>query len=256
MNTLLGFDLATLAWIAAATLLAFVVRGLSGFGSSMVGIGALSIVLPPAQVVPAFLAIELLSTVHLLPGVWRQVDWRSLRWVIGGCAVSTPVGLLLLAGLDPNPMRWFVSMCLTVIALLMLSGLASRLAPRRQPGPLGAMAVGIASGLLNGAAGIGGPPAIVFYFSTAGTAVSRATLIAFFLFTDLYALAWAGGTGLLTTAGWPLIVVALPFALLGVWLGSRLYLRLDEARLRRLIWSLLVGLGALGLVSAAARMAP
>jgi uncharacterized membrane protein YfcA len=256
VNTLLGFDLATLAWIAAATLLAFVVRGLSGFGSSMVGIGALSIVLPPAQVVPAFLAIELLSTVHLLPGVWRQVDWRSLRWVIGGCAVSTPVGLLLLAGLDPNPMRWFVSMCLTVIALLMLSGLASRLAPRRQPGPLGAMAVGIASGLLNGAAGIGGPPAIVFYFSTAGTAVSRATLIAFFLFTDLYALAWAGGTGLLTTAGWPLIVVALPFALLGVWLGSRLYLRLDEARLRRLIWSLLVGLGALGLVSAAARMAP
>jgi uncharacterized membrane protein YfcA len=86
--------------------------------------------------------------------------------------------------------------------------------------------------------------------------LSRATLIAFFLFTDLYALAWAGGTGLLTTSGWPLIVVALPFALLGVWLGSRLYLRLDEAKLRRLIWSLLVGLGALGLVSAASRLAP
>lgn len=256
MTTLLGFDLATLAWIAAATLLAFVVRGLSGFGSSMVGIGALSILLPPAQVVPAFLAIELLSTVHLLPSVWRQVDWRSLRWVIGGCAVSTPAGLLLLAGLDPNPMRWFVSMCLTVIALLMLSGLASRLAPRRQPGPLGATAVGIASGLLNGAAGIGGPPAIVFYFSTAGTEVSRATLIAFFLFTDLYALAWAGGAGLLATAGWPLIVVALPFALLGVWLGSRLYLRLDEAKLRQLIWLLLAGLGALGLISAGARLVP
>ena len=85
-------------------------------------------------------------------------------------------------------------------------------------------------------------------------------MIAFFLFTDLYALAWAGGTGLLATAGWPLIVVALPFALLGVWLGSRLYLRLylrlDEARLQQLIWSLLAGLGALGLVSAAARLAP
>jgi len=84
VTTLLGFDLATLAWIAAATLLAFVVRGLSGFGSSMMGIGALSILLPPAQVVPAFLAIELLSTVHLLPSGWRHVDWRTLRWGSGG----------------------------------------------------------------------------------------------------------------------------------------------------------------------------
>ena len=59
---MLGFDALTLAWIGLATLAAFIVRGLSGFGSSMIGIGALSMVLPPAQVVPAFLAVELLTT--------------------------------------------------------------------------------------------------------------------------------------------------------------------------------------------------
>ena len=59
---MLGFDALTLAWIGLASLAAFVVRGLSGFGSSMIGIGALSMVLPPAQVVPAFLAVELLTT--------------------------------------------------------------------------------------------------------------------------------------------------------------------------------------------------
>jgi uncharacterized membrane protein YfcA len=252
---MLGFDAMTLAWIGAATLVAFVVRGLSGFGSSMIGIGSLSIVLPPAQVVPAFLAIELLTTVNLLPSVWRQIDWRSLRWVIAGCALSTPIGLTVLATLDPNPMRAMVSACLLLIALAMLSGAAQRLAPRSTPGPLGAAAVGGVAGLLNGAAGIGGPPAIVFYFATTGTAVSRATLIAFFLFTDLYALLWAGGAGLLTTSGWPLIVVALPFSLLGIWLGQRGYQRLDEARLRRLIWALLAVLGALGVGNAAWRLA-
>lgn len=246
---LLGFDAPTLVGIALATGVAFVVRGLSGFGSSMIGIGSLSLLLPPAQVVPAFLAIELLTTVNLIPGVWRQIDWRSLRWVMAGCAVSTPVGLLLLAGLDPQPMRLFVSLTLLVIALLMLSGLAQRLAPRQTPGPLGACLVGAASGVLNGAAGIGGPPAIVFYFATTGTAVSRATLIAFFLFTDLYALAWAGGAGLLSTAAWPLIVVALPFSLLGIWLGQRGYQRLDEARLRRVVWALLAALGATGVAA-------
>ena len=114
--------------------------------------------------------------------------------------------------------------------------------------------VGAASGLLNGAAGIGGPPAIVFYFATTATAVSRASLIAFFLFTDVYALAWAGGTGLLATAAWPLIGVALPFSLLGIWLGQRGFQRLDDARLRRLIWALLAALGAVGVAGALWRL--
>ncbi|MES2715528.1 MAG: sulfite exporter TauE/SafE family protein [Pseudomonadota bacterium] len=251
---LLGFSAGQLAWIAATALLAFVVRGLSGFGSSMLGIGSLTLLLPPLQVVPAFLALELLTTAHLLPGVWRQVDWRSLRWVIVGCALATPLGLTVLAGLDPNPMRLLVSLTLLGIAGLMLSGLAQRFTPRQTPGPAGALAAGAASGLLNGAAGIGGPPAIVFYFATTAAATGRASLIAYFLFTDVWALAWAGGAGLLDAAAWPLIVVALPFSLAGIWLGQRLYLRLDEAQLRRLVWCLLAGLGALGVARGLAQL--
>lgn len=246
----LGFGAAQLAAIGAIALLAFVVRGVSGFGSSMVGIGGLSLLLPPQQVVPAFLALELLTTAHLLPGVWRQIDWRSLRWVIGGCALATPLGLTLLARLDAGTMRLGVSLCLLVIAALMLSGLAQRWAPRQTPGPLGALAVGAVSGALNGAVGISGPPAIVFYFATTAAATSRATLIAYFLFTDVWALALAGGAGLLTSAALPLITVALPFSLAGIWLGSRLYLRLDEAQLRRLVWWLLAALGAAGVANA------
>ena len=251
---MLGFDAPTLTWIGAASLVAFVVRGLSGFGSSMIGIGSLSIVLPPAQVIPAFLAVELLTTVNLLPGVWRDIDWRSLRWVVAGCALSTPLGLTVLATLDPNPMRLAVSGCLLAVAVLMLSGLAQRYAPTRRPGAVGALAVGGVAGLLNGAAGIGGPPAIVFYFATTGTAVGRATLIAFFLFTDVYALAWAGGVGLLSNMGWKMIAVALPFSLAGIWIGQRIYMQLDEARLRHLIWQLLAALGALGVSAGVWRM--
>jgi uncharacterized protein len=247
---LLGFGAAQLVGIAAISLLAFLVRGVSGFGSAMVGIGGLSLLLPPLQVVPAFLALELLTTAHLLPGVWRQIDWKSLRWVVAGCLLATPLGLTVLAGLDAGRMRLLVSGCLLGIAALMLSGLAQRITPRQTPGPLGALAVGAVSGALNGAVGISGPPAIVFYFATTAAATSRATLIAYFLFTDVWALALAGGAGLLTEAAWPLIVVALPFSLAGIWLGHRLYLRLDEAQLRRLVWWLLAALGALGMANA------
>jgi hypothetical protein len=152
-------------------------------------------------------------------------------------------------------MRLAVSACLATVALLMLSGLAPRLTPRSTPGPLGALAAGGAAGVLNGAAGIPGPPAIVFYFATTGAAVSRATLIAFFLFTDGYGLVWAGGAGLLAGAGWRLIAVALPCSLAGLWIGQRLYVALDEVRLRRTIWTRLALLGTLGTASAAVRMA-
>ena len=248
--SLLGFGAAQLAAIGAITLVAFVVRGVSGFGSAMVGIGGLSLWLPPLQVVPAFLALELLTTAHLLPSVWRQVDWTSLRWVIGGCVLATPLGLTLLAGLDAGLMRLVIAGCLLAIAVVMLSGLAQRWAPQRTPGPLGAVAVGAVSGALNGAVGISGPPAIVFYFATTAAATSRATLIAYFLFTDLWALALAGASGLLTSAALPLIAVALPFSLAGIWLGQRIYLRLSEAQMRRLVWSLLAVLGAAGLANA------
>lgn len=251
-----GLDSVLLAWAALATFVAFLVRGLAGFGSSMVGIGSLSLLLPPAQVVPAFLVVELITSLHQLPGVWRQVEWRSLRWLCLGCALSTPAGLLLLAGLDPNPMRLFVFGCLLTIALAMLAGLAQRVAPRQTPGPAGAVAVGLASGLLTGAAGIGGPPAIVFYFATTAIAVSRATLITYLVFTDISALAWIGATGVLRDfSWWPLVVVGLPFSLLGTAIGTRWYLRTPEARLKQLIWSMLAVLGSLGVASALWRMA-
>ena len=153
-------------------------------------------------------------------------------------------------------MRLLVWLCLAGIAVFMLVGGAQRLAPKQTPGPLGALAASAASGVLNGVAGIGGPPVIVFYFATTGAAVSRATLITYFLVIDVWALAWSGATGVISTGGWPLIVLALPCSALGIWLGHQLFLQLDEARLRRLIWCLLAGLGTLGIASALLQWAP
>jgi hypothetical protein len=245
-------------WLAIATagLLAFIVRGLAGFGASMIGIGTLSLWLPPAQVVPGFLAIEVLATAHQLPGLWRQIDWRSLRWVLGASALATPLGTTLLARLPAEPMRVGVSGALLVIAVYMLWRQAS--GPRTgaaqaaaSSGRRLAVLAGGLSGLLNGAVGISGPPVIVLYFSRTAFAVGRASLIAYFLFSDTVMLGFAGLNGLLTAPVLQLVLAVLPFALVGVWLGQRLYLRLDEDRMRRTVWLLLAGIGAVGLLRAA-----
>jgi hypothetical protein len=74
------------------------------------------------------------------------------------------------------------------------------------------------------------------------------------VFTDLYGLAWAASAGLLADLGWKLIAAAVPFALLGLLIGHRLYVTLDEARLRRVIWALLAVLGTAGTAGAVMRI--
>lgn len=245
----------TLAIVAGGSFLAFAVRGLAGFGASLIGIGVLSLLLPPAQVIPAFMALELITSLPQLPDAWRHGDRRSLIWVCLGAALSTPLGMQLLRQLDPNPMRLVVYGCLLGVAWIMLSRWAQRVAAwplQRRAASAGA---GVASGVLNGMAGIGGPPVVIYYYAAFPVAVARGSLIAYLLFIDAYSLLWAAQAGLLAGAAWQMIAVALPFSLLGIWLGQRWYRRLDEARLRRLIWRLLAAMGTLGLALAAWRLA-
>ena len=95
---------------------------------------------------------------------------------------------------------------------------------------------------------------MVYLLASTSAAVSRASLIAYFLFTDLYMLALAGVNGMLNQKVWMLLAVALPFALLGNAAGHKLFLRISEAQMRKLIWGLLATLGAAGLLNAAWRL--
>src|SRR2546426_466294 len=125
-----------------------------------------TLVMPPAHVVPVMFALEIVASVGLLPSVWRDVDWRSLVWIVGGCMAATPVGLAVLAHAPENLMRALVSAVVVVVALVLLKGFVLR----ATPGPAATFAAGCLSGLLNGSTGLAGPPAVIFYFSSSGGA--------------------------------------------------------------------------------------
>jgi hypothetical protein len=249
LQAAIGASPLVLLYVAAAVFVAFVVRGFSGFGSSLIAISAITLFLAPARVVPAIFALEILASISLLPAVWRQIDWQSLRWVIAGCAVATPAGIWALATVPVELMRVAISGLVICAAVVLL---AERTA-QRTPGPWATFGVGCAVGLLNGASGLGGPPAVVFYFATVAAAVGRATLIAFFVFTDLYGLILAGSGGLLTAGAVALALYAVPFMLLGIWLGNKGFIRTNPRSFRTLVLWLLIVLGLAGILSAAAR---
>ena len=222
-----------LAYAVACIFGAAIVRGYSGFGFSLLAIISLSLLLPPAEIVPSIFVMEVAASLHLLPGVWRDVHWRALGWLALGCLVATPFGVYALAKVPAAPLTIALAIFVFGAALLLAAGYSLH----RMPGRALTFVVGAASGLFNGAFGTGGPPVILFFFSSpAGVAAGRASLIAFFLLTDVYGLACQGWNGLLNWGTLERAAIFLPPLVAGVWFGNRSFKGADPAAFRR--WTL------------------
>ncbi|MEX0923404.1 MAG: sulfite exporter TauE/SafE family protein [Rhodovibrionaceae bacterium] len=226
-------------------LIAGFVRGYSGFGFALLAVPALTLVLPPAQVVPIMFLLDLALAAVLLPSAWGAINWRSLRWLLPAALLTMPLGGYALVAIPAVPMALAVSVLVLVFAVLFWRGFALK----RTPGPPLALGAGAASGLLGGAIAVSGPPVILFYFSSPGTAAaSRASLIFYFGALDLAGLAVVGWNGLITevTLLWAAVLV-LPLSLC-VWLGKRHFFATDEATFRKIVLALIFLTGGIGLI--------
>ena len=215
---------------------AAIVRGFSGFGFSLLSISALSLIYPPAQIIPSIFLLEIAASLHLLPSIWREVHWRSLLPLTIGCLVGTPLGVWLLAYAPAKPMQVALACFVLLATALLWRGFALK----TMPGTLASTAAGAVSGLANGAFGMGGPPVVLFYFSSpAGNAAGRASLIMFFLLTDLIGIANQSVHGLVTQEATSRALLFLPPLIMGVWIGQRSFASTDQTTFRRAVFALL-----------------
>ena len=241
-------NVATFAYLALTIMIAGMIRGYSGFGFAMVAVLSWSMVLPPVQVVPVLLLMDFSSGLFLVPGIWKQIHWRSISWLLAGVLVGTPMGAILLATIPENPMRIFISaMVLVLSALLWTEG---RLSIR--PGKLGTWFTGMISGVLNGSSRIGGPPVILLYLSQpAGIAESRASMITFFILTDVVSSLMVATQGLITFQTLRLLAFFLPPLVAGTLIGSRLFSRSSSRSFRKRVLTLLICLSLITLARSA-----
>lgn len=224
---------------AAVTIifLAAIVRGYSGFGFSILAITALSLIFRPAEIIPSIFLLEIAASIHLLPGLWRDIHWRSLIPLVIGTGIGTPIGLMFLTSIPAAPMQIALGLFVIVVTCLLWIGFALK----TMPGNAVSTAAGLAAGLANGAFGIGGPPVILFYFaSPAGNIVGRATLVTYFLLTDAIGLVFLSRENLVTTDVLLRTLTFLPALLAGVWLGARSFKNADPVVFRKWVLAILI----------------
>lgn len=242
-------DWEVLALSSAAIFLAAIVRGFSGFGFSLLSITAIALILPVKQIVPSIFLLEIAASINLIPGIWREIHWRSLIWLMVGYVIGLPAGAYVLIYAPEAPTQIVLGIFVIGTAILMLRGFHLE----KTPGTAASTATGVASGVLNGAFGIGGPPVVLFYFSTPGAAaIGRASIIFFFLFTDALGVGYfATQEGMVTVRTFIQAVAWLPALLIGVWLGAHGFRRMNEQVFRRWVLVILMALALLGIGKAA-----
>jgi uncharacterized membrane protein YfcA len=228
-------------WIftAAVVFAAGFLRGFTGFGFGLSAVPALTLFLEPREIVPVTVILATAVGLQLLRRVWSQADWPSVKLLVAGAAAGTPFGAWLLTALPADAMRAVIGAVCIVAVLLLSRGYRLRHVPGR-PARFG---LGIASGLLNGATAMGGPPVIVYFLAHPnGVAIGRASLLVFFFFSSALGIAVQSAAGLVTARVLVLAAAMFPIMALGNGLGDRWYAKAGDRHYRKVALLFLLGI--------------
>lgn len=235
---MLPLDTTALALFLLSAFLGGVTTGLAGFAMGLVVSGVWLQILTPAQTTALIVCYGLFVQAH---GVWtyrRHVDLGRVVPLIAGSAIGVPLGVWLLAHLDPVYVRRAVGVLLVAYSLY---GMWQPKVPALNASRPADGAIGFVNGVLGGLTGLAGPIVVIWCQLTgvprhAQRAIFQPVILAAFVMTIVGL--FVGGEitrDVLVLAA----LGALPVAA-GIWAGLHLYGRLDEAGFRRVILVLLL----------------
>jgi uncharacterized membrane protein YfcA len=239
-------DWAALALILAGALAGGFVNGLTGFGTALTALPLFLLAVEPvvaAQLVSAASVVGHLSTLGI---VWHGIDWRRLAPMLIAGLLGVPIGTWILPWLSVPTFKLAVGSVIFAYCAFMLFG-AGRI--RLVSGGRGAESiVGFFGGILGGIAGLSGALPTMWAALKGWPKEERRVFLQMFNLTILTAMLVASvAQGLVGRRAVVALIVALPGTLIGAWLGSYVYQRLDDRRFDRIVLVLLL-LSGLGLV--------
>ena len=229
-----------LALCACFILGAYFIRGIVGFGSGLIAIPLLALVLPLSLVVPAVALTDYLASASQGIGNRRDILWAALVPLVPFVLVGVALALYLFRQVDPGLLTRALGIFVVGYAGYTLLGLhPGRVARPCWWAPLGGL--GAMVGTLFGTGG----PFYVAYFQLwgPGKAAFRATAATAFLIEGTTRVTGYLAAGFFTRDTLWMFALALPLTALGLYAGHHVHTSVSEGTFRRLIGVLLLGSG-------------
>lgn len=232
------FPVETLIAIPLIGLLAYIILGISGFGSALVTIPLLVHFLPLQTVVPLVVMVDFLATVTTGLRFREHVELAELKFLIPCVIAGILAGVTLLAMLPRHATLVSLGVFITTYGIYRLVAKAPATGISRWWG----IPTGLIGGLIGGLFGVGGP--IYAAYMTAripDASRMRATLSAVFSFsTGLRMLVYVLSGLMLQSEVWWAFLCLLPAMPIGLAIGHRLHAKLTREQVGRFISVLLV----------------
>jgi len=225
---------------SAVLFLAGVVRGLTAFGLSLVGVPLLSIIYSPRLVVPLMNVYGILACIYLLYPTWRWIDFKAMIPLVAASLVGIPLGAHILASVSIPTLKILIGFSVVLLSFVLLCGMSFRVSN----GGGVALFAGFLSGLLVGSMSLPGPPVTLYMISQRWRKnVMRGTLTAYFLIVYLLTAGVYRAYDLLTYEVLDISIKLFPGLLLGLYVGDRLSHGVERHTFRKIVILLLIIVG-------------
>lgn len=220
-------------------------RGYSGFGFSAVLVSSWSLVTDPGKAIAVTVLLEIAASIIQAFSVWKDIPWKRVLLLMGGAIPGMVLGVMVLTSVPVDTLKLGLSIFVLVAAALLFQGWKLK----TRANDKGTFAVGIISGITNGAVGMGGLPVALFLTADGDSPTKiRAAVTAYFFLLDMVGLVLFSQAGIVSAESFSMALVAFPVLVMGMVLGTRHFLGATPAGFRRVTLFMLMGIALAGIV--------
>jgi uncharacterized membrane protein YfcA len=215
-------------------------QGFTGFGSVLVGLPLLTILLDVRAAVPLICLLALCISIILTTQLRAHFHWLRVRSLLLPAVPGIIFGVYALKSVPQE----FLEVVIGLVLILFPLYLFGSKAPQSGIPERWAWAFGFLSGILGGSIGANGPPVIIYTMQQPwGKYSIKSVLVGYFLISGICISSVHAVNGLITDQVLIYFASGLPALVTGVLSGSFLFGRIDSTAYKRTLNVLLILLG-------------
>jgi uncharacterized membrane protein YfcA len=217
--------------------LAYLVRGIAGFGSGLIAIPLLALIMPLTIAVPLIVFLDYIASASHGIKHREAIQWKEIVSLLPFAIVGVLTALLVFKSVDMEALKMGLGIFVLLFAFYSLFSFSGKtLASTLWSVPAGSL-----GGLIGTLYGTGGPFYVLYLkFRKIEKAQFRATFATIFLLDGAGRIAGYVFTGFFSLDLVLMMAAALPLMVIGMFIGGRIHTNMSQQTFQRAISVLLV----------------
>ena len=151
-------NLETIAPALAIIFGAYFIRGITGFGSGLISVPLLALLLPLQTVVPLVLVLDFTASLIMSRNARDHVQWKEVMPLLPTSLLGIIIGVTLLLSMPREPLLTALALFVILFGLRYLLNIHGE----RIVSKLWSIPAGLIGGLVGALFGTGGPPYVIY----------------------------------------------------------------------------------------------